>query len=47
MKAITAGGERTRISGAFTAAANGFKLPPFILVPSARDKDFKRPDNCN
>jgi len=33
VKASTAGGERTRVSAAFTAAANGHKLPVFAIIP--------------
>jgi hypothetical protein len=33
VKASTAGGERTRLSAAFTAAANGYKLPIFAIIP--------------
>ncbi len=33
VKASTAGGERTRVSAAFTAAANGHKLPMFAIIP--------------
>ena len=33
VKASTAGGERTRLSAAFTAAANGHKLPIYAIVP--------------
>lgn len=33
VKASTAGGERTRLSSTFTAAANGQKLPIFSIVP--------------
>ena len=33
VKASTAGGERTRLSSAFTAASNGNKLPIYAIVP--------------
>lgn len=33
VKASTAGGERTRLSACFTAAANGQKLPIFSIIP--------------
>ena len=33
VKASTAGGERTRLSSAFTAAANGHKLPIYTIIP--------------
>lgn len=33
VKSSTAGGERTRLSSAFTAAANGHKLPIFSIIP--------------
>jgi len=32
VKANTAGGERVRLSAAFTACANGEKLPVFAII---------------
>jgi hypothetical protein len=44
---VTAGGERTRISAAFTAAADGTKLPPLIIIPREKELAFVKPPNCN
>ena len=50
IKANTAGGERTRMSAAFTASATGKKLPIFIIIPRATPltvdgNEYKPPDN--
>ncbi len=36
MKVTTTGNEKTRLSAAFTAAADGYKLPIFAIVPRVR-----------
>ena len=42
----TTGSERTRLSAAFTAAANGTKLPIFVIVPRANELEgYVPPDN--
>lgn len=46
IKIDTHGGEMARMSAAFTAAADGTKLPILILVPRATDlPDFEPPSN--
>ena len=46
VKATTAGSERTRISAAFTASADGTKLQIYIVIPRARPfKDYIPPSN--
>jgi len=37
VKANTAGGERVRLSAAFTACANGEKLPVFAIIPRVNE----------
>ncbi|RNA17277.1 pogo transposable element with KRAB domain-like [Brachionus plicatilis] len=46
VKANTTGGERVKLSAAFTASASGEKLPIYIVVPRKTDlPNFKVPDN--
>ena len=46
VKAITAGGERTRLSAAFPASASGQKSKTYIIVPRVNPLDnFEPPDN--
>lgn len=46
VKATTSGGERTKISLAFTANAHGTKLPILIVLPRKKPlKDFICPEN--
>jgi hypothetical protein len=46
VRATTAGGERTRLSAAFTACADGQKLPIYIVIPRATPlPDYTPPDN--
>lgn len=46
VKVDTHGGEMARMSAAFTASADGSKLPILILVPRASDlPDYTPPDN--
>ncbi|CAF1085979.1 unnamed protein product [Brachionus calyciflorus] len=46
VKATTCGGEKAKISAAFTASAAGDKLPIFILVPRKTDMpNYTPPDN--
>lgn len=46
VKATTTGNERTRISAAFSFAANGAKLPIFCVIPRANDLNIETPENC-
>ena len=46
VKATTTGNERTRISAAFTFAANGTKLPIFCVIPRVTDLNCDIPANC-
>lgn len=46
IKAVTAGGEKTKISALFCASADGTKLPVLVLLPRKTPlKDFVVPDN--
>lgn len=46
VKATTCGGEKAKISAAFTASAAGDKLPIFIIVPRKTDlPNYTPPDN--
>ena len=46
VKATTAGSEKTKISCAFTASADGVKLPCLILIPRKKPlANFVCPDN--
>jgi len=36
IKATTTGNEKTRLSAAFSAVADGFKLPVFVIIPRVR-----------
>ncbi len=46
MKANTTGGERTKVSALFTAAADGTKFKIFVIVPRATDlPNYTPPDN--
>jgi hypothetical protein len=48
VKVTTSGNERTRMSAAYSAAANGAKLPIFIIVSRKTDlPNFESPENCN
>ena len=46
VKATTSGNERTRISAAYTFAANGAKLPIYCVIPRVTDLDCDIPENC-
>jgi hypothetical protein len=46
VKSVTSGKERTKISCAFCASANGEKLPVLVLIPRKTPiKNFTPPDN--
>jgi hypothetical protein len=46
VRITTSGNEKTRVSVAFDAAANGAKLKPVIIIPRARPlPDYTPPDN--
>jgi transposase-like protein len=47
VNAVTTGAERTRLSAAFSAVANGTKLPILLVLPRKKELEFECPQNLH